>query len=89
MSEPKLSLAEKNAICPASIRYGQDGRLFDYTRRNTVKRLFRTIARIIENVNARPSFYSTETRGQASSMRPRRRSTVNTLAPAVLSIMSM
>ena len=32
--EPKVSLEEKNAICPASIRYGQDGSAFDYTRRN-------------------------------------------------------
>ena len=36
MSEPKakVSLAEKNAIFPASIRYGEDGSAFDFTRRN-------------------------------------------------------
>jgi hypothetical protein len=33
----KLSLDEKNAICPPSIRFGDHGRVFDYTRKNIGK----------------------------------------------------
>ena len=34
----KLSLDEKNETCPPSIRFGDHGRVFDYTRRNIGKK---------------------------------------------------